>query len=39
MIFNFLESLRKVLQLMYFHQVMIHTLTEPINSNMQNYSE
>ena len=39
MIFNFLESLIKVPQLMYFHQVMINNITEPINTNMQAYSE
>ena len=39
MIFNFLESLGKVLQLMYYHKVMIHNLTKPINTNMQAYSK
>ena len=24
---------------MYYHKVMIHNLTKPINSNMQTYSE
>ena len=39
MIFSFLKSLIKVLQLMYYHQVMIHNLTKPINSIMKDYSE
>jgi len=34
-----MESLWKVLQLIYFHQGMIHNLTEPNNINMQAYSE
>ena len=39
MLFSFLERLQKVLQLIYCHQGMIHKLTEPINTNMQAYSE
>ena len=39
MLFSFLKILRKVLQLFYYHQGMIHNLTEPINTNMQAYSE
>jgi len=39
MIFSFLKSLIKVLQLMYYHKVMIHNLTRPINLILQAYSE
>ena len=39
MLFIFLKSLRKVIQLMYGHQVMIHNIIEPINTNMQAYLE
>ena len=38
MIFSFLKSLIKLIQLMYYHKVMIHNLTKPINSSMQDYS-
>ena len=39
MLFRFLGSLRKVIQLIYCHQGMIHNLTDPINTNMQAYSK
>ena len=39
MLFSFLKKLKKAIQLMYCHQVMIHNLTDPINSNMQAYSK
>jgi len=39
MLFRFFKSLRKVIQLIYCYQGMIHNLTEPINTNMQAYSE
>jgi hypothetical protein len=39
MLFSFLKVLRKVLQLIYCHQGMIHNLAEPINTNMHAYSE
>ena len=39
MLFSFLEILRKLLQLIYCHEGMIHNLTEPINTNMQAYLE
>jgi len=38
-LFSLMESLWKVLQLIYFHPGMIHNLTEPNNINMQTYSE
>jgi len=34
-----MESLWKILQLIYFHPGMIPNLTEPNNTNMQIYSE
>ena len=37
MLFSFLKILIKVLQLIYYHQVMIHNLAEPINTNIQAY--
>ena len=39
MLFSFLKSLKKVIQLIYCHQGMIHNLAEPINTNMQAYLE
>jgi len=39
MLFSLMESLGKVLQLIYFHLGMILNLTKPNNTNMQIYSE